>query len=119
MDQSERPDEHGVTRGGLSSPMFSVTVLPLSPTALLRGEKTGRTLKAMKRSAVYRSLPDRVFNVNRLMFSGPQGQLPGSSREALLSAVPERFRRSSKSLGLRQTGVDSVETESIRIPDVE
>ncbi|WP_456832977.1 DUF4238 domain-containing protein [Deinococcus sp. UYEF24] len=105
--------------GGLSIPMFSVAVFPLSPTALLRGEKTGRSLKAMKRSAVYRSSPDWVLNVNRLMFSGPQEQLLGSTREALLNAVPESFRRSFESAVLRQAGADSVETDSTRTPDVQ
>ncbi|WP_407543541.1 DUF4238 domain-containing protein (plasmid) [Deinococcus radiomollis] len=102
-----------------SIPMLSVAVFPLTPTALLRGEKTGRSLKAMKRSAVYSSSPEWVLNVNRLMFSGPQEQLLGSSREALLSAVPERFRRSCESAGLRQSGVDSVQTVSTRVPDVQ
>ena len=79
--------------------MSSVAVFPLTLTALLRGEKTSRPLKAMKRSAVYRSPPNWVLNVNRPMFSGPQEQLLGRSREALLSAVPERFRRSFETAG--------------------
>lgn len=74
--------------GVTSIPADAVAYYPLTPTALLRGEKSGLSLRARGLPAVFRVPPETVLNANHLMFAGPQEQLLGSSREALLAAVP-------------------------------
>jgi len=73
-------------------PVGSVAVYPLTPTTLLRGQKSGQYPEIPTEEGVINVPPELVLNCNRLMFLGPQGQLLGNMEQALLEAIPEQYR---------------------------
>lgn len=68
-------------------PLGSLVTYPLTPTAMLFGCKTGRSLKALRQPAVSRAAPDWVQLANRTTFVWAHEQVLGSSRAALLEAA--------------------------------
>jgi hypothetical protein len=68
-------------------PLSTVLCYPLTPTALLYGQKVGRIPRSRLLPHLVPVDPARVGVVNRAMFERSHVQLLGNSREALLAAA--------------------------------